>query len=155
MKNQAIGEIRDVFRRYFEFDEKGGRSPQYDPAYSAQNALDDIRTIIDAVRSDDEEARPEADFSGSWTYAYVDKGESADGFPVVAGFLGDRKGAIKAMWADARNFVRGLSVRDCSFESVSPTRLIISLNGVVLCQYAACNSANVEKKNDCFAREAG
>lgn len=43
---EAVEAVRDVLRRYFEEDDRGRHNKQYDPYYSAQDAIDDIHYAI-------------------------------------------------------------------------------------------------------------
>lgn len=41
-----LEEIRNVLRRYFESDDNGKDNPDYDPYFSAQDAIDEIHDIV-------------------------------------------------------------------------------------------------------------
>ena len=45
MKNQIVA----VLRRYFEYDDKGNPNAEYDPNYSAEDAIDDIHGIVGKI----------------------------------------------------------------------------------------------------------
>lgn len=39
-------QIKDVLRRYFENDDSGNKNEEFDESYAAQNAIDDIHSIV-------------------------------------------------------------------------------------------------------------
>ncbi len=44
-----LEEIRNVLRRYFETDDNGKDNPEYDPDFSAQDAIDEIHDIVGSI----------------------------------------------------------------------------------------------------------
>ena len=44
--NDFAEEIRHLLRRYFECDDNGDKNAEYDPDYSAQDCIDDIRELV-------------------------------------------------------------------------------------------------------------
>lgn len=44
-----LEKIREVLRRYFEFNDSAERNEQYDENYSAQAAIDDIHEIVGSI----------------------------------------------------------------------------------------------------------
>lgn len=44
--NDVLEEIRGVLRKYFEEDDKGHDNSDYDPYFSAQDAIDEIHDIV-------------------------------------------------------------------------------------------------------------
>lgn len=45
-EDDLVEEIRTVLRRYFETNDDGKNNPEYDPDFSAQDAIDEIHDII-------------------------------------------------------------------------------------------------------------
>ena len=39
-------EIKDVLRKYFECDDSGNKNENYDETFSAQDAIDEIHSIV-------------------------------------------------------------------------------------------------------------
>ena len=42
-------QIQEVLRRYFEEDDNGHKNEEYDPNFSAQDAIDEIKDIIGGI----------------------------------------------------------------------------------------------------------
>ena len=41
--------IADILRKYFEYDDNGNPNDNYDPNYSAEDAIDDIHELIGKI----------------------------------------------------------------------------------------------------------
>lgn len=46
MNTEVINQIKEVLAKYFEADDRGNLNPQYDENFSAQNAIDEIASIV-------------------------------------------------------------------------------------------------------------
>lgn len=44
--NALKNEIKKILRKYFECDDSGEMNTNYDPNYSAQDAIDDIHDLV-------------------------------------------------------------------------------------------------------------
>lgn len=46
MKNETKELIKNVLRKYFQYDDEGNPNEEYDPNYAPQDALDEIHDIV-------------------------------------------------------------------------------------------------------------
>ena len=42
-------EIRNILRKYFEYDDNGYPNESYDPSYSPSDAIDDIHNVVGKI----------------------------------------------------------------------------------------------------------
>ena len=44
-----IEQIKNVLRKYFEYDDNGNPNEEYDPSFSANDAIDEIHQIVGKI----------------------------------------------------------------------------------------------------------
>ena len=44
-----IEQIKNVLRKYFEYDDNGNPNEEYDPNFSANDAIDEIHQIVEKI----------------------------------------------------------------------------------------------------------